>query len=323
MSSKALGQAIALAAHTNGVLTTTALRAAGINPRVAERQVRSGRWQRVAHGVYLPHLRDPTGLEMGHAAAALAGDDVVLSGLVVLRELGLRWIPPSPNLLALVDADVRTPSSGRITLRRTKDVDALATWSRAGLQLAPPQRAIIDGARELDVLRDVRGVVLGAVADGWADVDELRQVLDCTQRNGSGLTRRALRDAGRGCASPPEAELVDELVGCGRPFYVNPDLFLNGRLLGSPDVWLVGTGLGGEVESKERHEGDEQTESTYDRHERVTGAGIELVHLSVRRIRRDVREAAAYLYHRAASRRRAGGGDPPGLIVVPKGPLLH
>jgi hypothetical protein len=113
---------------------------------------------------------------------------------------------------------------------------------------------------------------------------------------------------------------VDTLVGCGRPFYVNPQLLLHGRALGSPDVWFLGTGVGGEVESVERHGSDDDTETTYDRHERMTAPGLELVHLSVRRIRRDVDEAARHLLDRVAARDEP---EPPGLVVVPRGPLLR
>lgn len=310
------------ARSTGGLLTLSQLKAAGCSPDAAERQVRAQRWQRPARAVYALHERELTGLELGRAASLLTGTPVVISGLVVLRELGLRWIPARPHVLALVEPAVRTPSSGQVVLRRTKQLGDLQTWRRAGLDLAPPARAIVDGARELDRLQDVRGVVLGAVTDGWADVEELRTVLAATQRNGSGLCRRALLDAERGCASPPEAELVDALIGCGQPFYVNPELWLDGRLLGMPDVWLVGTGTGGEVESRERHEGDDaDVESTYDRHERMTAPGIELVHLSVRRIRADVHEAAAHLLRRAAAAARSRL-EPPGLVVVPRGPLL-
>jgi hypothetical protein len=112
---------------------------------------------------------------------------------------------------------------------------------------------------------------------------------------------------------------VDALVGCGQPFYVNPELWLDGVLLGCPDVWLVGTGTGGEVDSQERHGDDDQVENTYDRHERITAPGLQLVHLSVARIRRDVGEAAGHLLARA----RSGPAAPPGLVIVPQGPLLR
>lgn len=315
--------ALSLAAASGGVVTAAELAAAGCSPRLAERQVRAGRWQRTAHGVYLPHDRPPTTMELGHAAGRLTGSRVVVSGLLAVRQLGLRWIPETDVLLALVPAEVRTPSSGRIRLRRTAQLAAVATWRCGGVELALAERAVVDAARELPRLRDVRGVVLGAVADGWADVEGLRRVLDTTQRNGSGLTRRALLDAERGCASPPEAELVDALIGCGRPFYVNPQLLLDGRLLGCPDVWLPGLGIGGEVESVERHGSSHDTETTYERHERMTTPGLELLHLSVRRIRRDPAEAARHLLLRAQQRSHLVRPEPAGLVVVPCGPLLR
>lgn len=324
MGSSSINTIAALAGATGDIVTTADLVTAGLDPAVAERQVRARNWQRPARGVYVTSDRQLTGLDLGRVAGRLAGRRLVVSGLVVLREVGLRWLPESEQVVGLVDPQVRTPSSGRVVLRRTKKLAALETWHRGGLDLAPVDRAVVDAAWEISSLRDVRGIVLGAVADNWVGADDLDRVLAMTQRNGSGFTRRAIRDARRGAASPPEAELVDELIGCGMSFYVNPDLFLDGRFLGSPDVYLPGLGLGGEVDSRERHESDDgDVESTYDRHERITsGTGIELVHLSVRRIRRDVTEAAAHLLSRVPERRRMARPQPPGLVVVPRGPLL-
>jgi hypothetical protein len=228
-------------------------------------------------------------------------------------------------LHVLVPAESQIGSTAALTITRTKTFDALETWVRNDAKYADPGRAVVDTCRALAGLRDVRGVVLASVADRWATVDELREVLDSGQRNGSALTRRAIRDAERGGASPPEAELVDALIGCRLPFYVNPELWLDEVLLGCPDVWLVGLGLGGEVESKERHGGEEQTENTYDWHERMTAAGIELVHLSVGRIRRSAAESAAHLLRKARARADLAPDrrQPPGLRVVPRGPLLR
>lgn len=324
VGSRSIEQVRALAATQDGIVTTPDLLAAGLDPRIAERQVRAGHWQRPARGIYVPHDQPLSGLLLGRVAGLLASERVVVSGLVVLRELGLRWLPASDEVLGLVDPAVRTPSSGRVVLRRTARLDQLQTWQRSGVVLAPAPRAVVDAARAQGSLREVRGIVLGAVADGWADADGLDRILSTTQRNGSGLTRRALTDARRGAVSPPEAELVDALIGCGIPFYVNPELRLGGRLLGSPDIWLAGLGLGGEVESRERHERDATlVESTYDRHERMTSPGIELVHLSVQRIRRDVAAAAAYLLSRGRDRLRLPQREPLGLEVVPRGPLLR
>lgn len=323
MGSRGIDATMALACARGGVITTAELVAAGLDPAVAERQVRTGRWQRPSRGVYVTHDRALSGLDLGRIARQVAGQRVIVSGLVALRELELRWLPDSDDVLGLVAADLHTPSNGRVVLRRTKGLEALQTWHRAGVELAPVDRAVVDAAWQTASLRDVRGIVLGAVADRWASADDLERVLATTQRNGSGLTRRAIRDAQRGAASPPEAELVDELIGYGVPSYVNPDLLLDGRFLGSPDVYLPGLGLGGEVESQERHGSDDDVEATYDRHERITSSGIGLVHLSVRRIRRSVREAAGHLLSEAAARTLLPHPEPPGLSVVPRGPLLR
>lgn len=324
MGSRSIDLVRALSAPHRDTVTAAELVAAGLDPRIAERQVRRGSWQRPTRGVYVTHARELTGLDLGRVACRIGGDHVVVSGVLALRELGLRWLPDAHTVLALVPPDVRTRSNGRVVLQRTKDLAGLQTWSRGGLRMAPVARAVVDAARGSASLRDVRGVVLGAVADGWADVPTLAEVLGTTQRNGSGLARRAIEDARRGAASPPEAELVDALVGCGVPFYVNPDLLLHGRLLGSPDLWLPGLGLGGEVDSVERHEQDDAAvASTYDRHERITEPGLELVHLSVQRIRRSVSEAAGHLLDRARRRAQLGLREPDGLIVVPTGPLLQ
>jgi hypothetical protein len=320
MGSSDITGIVTRSSSSHAIVTAAELRAAGLDPRIAERQARRGRWQRPTRGVYVTHDRALSGADLARVARRVGGPASVVSGAVVLRELGLRWVPTTDQVVALVPPQVRTRSNGRVVLRRTQDVGSLQTWQRFGLPLAPVARAVVDAAREAPDLRDARGVVLGCVADRWADVPSLTEVLGTTQRNGSGFCRRALLDAERGCASPPEAELVDELIGCGVPFYVNPDVLLDGRLVGSPDIWLVGRGLGGEVDSVERHEQDDAAvASTYDRHERFAAHGLELVHLSVRRIRRDVAEAAGHLLARAQHLRP----EPAGLTVRPRGPLLR
>lgn len=303
-----------------GVLRACDLHLAGISPDAAERAVRDQQWQRPARAVYVPHARPLAPLALGRAAAAYVAAPYLLSGLVALHLLGLRWLPPLEGAHLLVPDRVRKPSSLRVRVQRTQEWADLGSWSRGGLRLAPAERAVVDAARHTTSLRDVRGIVLGAVADRHATALELLTLVDAGQRNGSALVRRAVRDAQRGCASPPEAELVDALVGNGMPFLVNPDLYVEDRLVGSPDVWIVGTPVCGEVESVERHGSDASVASTYERHERFVAAGLKPVHLDVRRIRRSPREAANHLLGRAAA---SAAPMPTGLRVVPKGPVLR
>lgn len=301
------------------VVTVTDLKAEQVSRDAAERRVRGKTWQRPARGVYVKHAEPLSRLELGHVAAAYAGDDLVLTGLVVLHELELRWLPALHQVDALVPDGVRRPDSIRVRLHRTTQFAQLETWVLGGLRWADAERAVVDAGRQIPSLRDVRGVVLGAVADRHATVEGLREHLDAGRRNGSALVRRAIRDAERGCVSPPEAELVDALIGRRQRFLVNPEIWHRGVLLGSPDIWLVDLGVGGEVESVERHGTAQSTETTYDRHERFADAGIELVHVPVRRIRADVGAAACHLLRRAADARR---GPVTELVVVPRGPVL-
>jgi hypothetical protein len=314
-----LAKAHLLAKPTYDVLTLDTLTAAGLCGRWAARQARRGCWQCLARGVYVIHDGPMSDLTYGHAAAAYAGDTGVVTGLVPLRMLGLRWLPRIEMVEALVPDQVRRPDSKQVRLTRTTGLEKLMTWNRGGLCLAPADRAIIDASRGLSDLREIRGVLLGGVADGHASVEDLRCILDAGQRNGSALTRRAIGDAERGCASPPEAELVDGLIGCGEPFLVNPEVWYGDILVGQPDVHFLGRAGTGEVESVERHGSLEDRESTYDRHERWVGYGCEPTHLSVRRIRADIREAVGHLLAQV----RDSGPWPSALRVVPRGPVLR
>lgn len=306
------------AASTRGLLTVPVLARLGISRDAAERAVSSGRWRRPVRGGYVPYARPSEPVELAMSGATYVGRRCVLTGLIPLHLLRLRWLPDATEAHLLVDDLVRRESQGPFVAQRTMCLDELDTWSRHGLRFASVERAVVDAARRAGSLREARGIVLGAVADRKASVPGLESALATCRRNGSALARRAIGDATRGCASPPEAELVDALLPLRRPFLVNPELWLDGVKLGSPDVLLVGASVGGEVESAERHEGDGKTESTYDRHERFASAGVELVHLSVARIRRDPREAAGYY----AARATAGPPPPRGLVVLPRGPIL-
>jgi hypothetical protein len=193
--------------------------------------------------------------------------------------------------------------------------------------------AVVDAAREVserrdcsDVLkvREVRGIVLGAVHADRCTPDELLRVLALTGTQHSALARRACRDAERGAVSPPEAEMVDDALALGVPFYANVAVWVRGRFLGIADGWLVGTGVGWESDSKEEHGEGEKLDATFMRSERFRLAGAHLAHVTPSRYRTEglpwwEREVFAEVRRRQA----AGLGDPPGLqLRDPRGPLL-
>jgi hypothetical protein len=193
-----------------------------------------------------------------------------------------------------------------------------------GLRLAGTTRAIVDAARQCASLQDVRGLVMAALNGKHTTAAALRCELDAGPRRGSGWCRRALDDWDDGARSAPEAEAADwlrEEVRAGRcpAFLLNPTLLVDGVEVGSPDVYVPGTGLGNEMDSRRHHSGDKDLDATLLRHRRFADYAVVLEHVTPARFRRNPAGWAWSFAARADARRHLG--DPPGLVVKPTGPL--
>lgn len=314
-----------------GVVSASELRNAKVDMSVVARLVHQQSWTWLWRGMYLC-AGSPVGpLVRAHAATKHARQglprarpqpEVVMSGLAGAQALGLRWVPVHERVQVLVGPQVHRKSNDQVLVRRTADVASIDTWRWGGLAVADAARLVVDGTRECLSLRDVRGLVLGAIADGHADAASLLELLDAGAVGGTAWARRAVGDAVRGAASPPEAELVDGLLGCGHPFYVNPEVRVSGAFVGYLDVYLVGTGVGAEVDSKERHGQEDTLDDTLARHDRADTGGLSLVHVTPTRYRADPAAFRARLLGKVVERRSRGLGEPAGIEVIPRGPLL-
>jgi hypothetical protein len=317
--------AAALALRHGGFLTPRQLSAAGFDEDLARREVAARRWQRPLRGYYVPNTDPLTDVLLARIATAYAGRASLLTGLIAARALQMRWVPTLPGAQVLVPAGVRRPSSRLVHVRRCAALHELTPTLWQDVRLAPAARVVLDGALRLDSLRDVRGLVLGAVADELTTPEELAALLAGEPFNGTALLRQAVGDAADGAASPPEAEMADALRGCRQPFLLNPELWIDGQLVGSPDGYFLGLGAGWEVDSRERHEGDESFDDTLGRHTRFGGHGLVLAHPTPKRIRQHTEATAAAVLEVARARLLLPPGfrEPPGLEVVPKGPVLR
>lgn len=333
--------AATLGATSAGVVTAAALRLAGAHPDAVTLALAS-RWQAPVRGVYVLHQQPLSAVELAHVAVAHAGAGAVLTGLAAARALGLRWVPDLPAAMVLVEPERRRASSqGQVLVRRCAGLSSLATSSWAGLRVAPVAQVVADACRQVvshrrsghdgtrpqawldeTCLREVRGLVLGAVADRRCTVEELVAVVEAGAMNGSALLRRACRDAGRGAASPPEAELGDGLWGLGVPFWCNVEVHDDQGLVAVLDAYLVGTGVGAEVDSRQEHASEQHLDATLRRHRKVQSRGAELLHVTPTRYRSDPAGFHRELVAAAQGRLARGLGDPPGLRFVPRGPLL-
>lgn len=318
-------KAAAIAARHGGFIRTKQLTAAGIDEDLARREVLAKRWQRPIRGYYVPHPDPLPDLVLARMATSYAGPSSLLTGLIAARALRMRWVPTLPGAQVLVPADVRRRSTALLSVRRCAALPELTPWLWDGVRMAPPARVVLDSALRLGTLRDVRGVVLGAVADGLTTPEAIAALLALEPFNGTALLRHAVADAAEGAASPPEAEMADALRGCGQPFLLNPELWMDGQLVGSPDGYFVGSGAGWEVDSRERHEGDESFDDTLGRHTTFGGHGIVLAHPTPRRIRAQTDATAAAVLAVAQARLLlpADVREPRGLVVVAKGPILR
>ena len=320
-----------LGKDTHGVVSADELRAAKADMTVLPRLLSGGDWTRLWRGMYLTAAHPPGQVVLSQAAikhAALRHRDArgaarpVVTGLAGARALGLRWVPDGQRVQVLVGPDVQRGSNEHVLVRRAADLETVPTWNWGGLPVANAARLVVDGARECRSLRDVRGLVLGAIADGQTAPDDVLALLHIGAVGGTAWARRAVRDAQRGAASPPEAELADDLLGGGWPFYVNAEVWIDGAFVCVLDVYLVGTGVGGELDSRERHEEPDALDDTLQRHDRAGRRGLALVHVTPNRYRADPAAFHARLFQAVADRRRSGLGEPHGLVLRPRGLLL-
>ena len=287
--------AVGLAALVDaGVVTRCQLLAAGADRTLFDREVRAGRWSRPFPGIALT-LAEPTAAHLARAALLAGGADSALTGLTAARLHGLRDVPDGGPVDLLVPVRRRLQVPAGVRLRRT--AHDIVTEQVQGSRVVPADRAVTDAALRLPRLQDVRALLLAGVADGRFDVDRLDLLLLGAPQRGSAHLRRALRDARRGAASAPEAELVDLLLPVARrlrlELLVNAEVRHRGLLLGRVDALLPALALGVEVDSRRHHGSSKDLEATLRRHDRFAAAGVRLLHVTPWAVRVDPQDVVA------------------------------
>jgi hypothetical protein len=324
--------------QSHRVLTAEALRAAGATRSVIYEARRRGTLQDLpgVEGIYVLGVEPYDDVVRMHAAATLAGPEAIITGLWGARVHGLPWVPAGGACMVRIDAaHKRRGSEGFVSVCRTNTMERIETVDVHGLRIAAAAQCVIDAARQVQSdpatrrplapdleLRAVRGLVLGAIAQGRCTPEQLEAVLGQGSIRWTAKIRRALTDAARGAASPPEAELVDGLLPYGIPFYCNVEVWFWGRLIGVLDVLLVGTRVGGEMDSRQEHGDEDQLDATLLRDGTFKDVGFDLRHVTPTRYRRDPEAFHQLLIALAQAQVAAGLGLPDGIELRPRGPLL-
>lgn len=307
---------VALTVVRAGLVTRAALVAAGVDDDLGDRLARTGTWRRLAPSVYLASPGPPTDGQLVEAAVAHAGGDLVVTGSLACRAADLRDAPAGGPVDVLIPPGTRVVSTPYVRVRQSGR--AARTWTRGGVRYAMPARALGDAARRTGDLREVRAVVLAAVADGACGVEDLQAELTGGARRGSALLRRAVQDARAGAWSAPEAEAADLVRRGARArllprFALNPLLTVAGQVVGRPDGWLLGTAVGWQVDSRRHHSSQGDFDATLAVHDRFARHGLTLLHVTPRRLRQQGQEWVESLAAAVA----AGRQQPHGLVVTP------
>jgi hypothetical protein len=149
-------------------------------------------------------------------------------------------------------------------------------------------RAVIDTARELRNLRDVRAIIAESVQRGLATPEQLVEELEHSHSAGSLLPRRAVEDMVAGARSAPEAEFRDLVLQSDvlpEPEWNARIVAADGFLIAIADAWWKRARMIAEINSMEHHLYGETWVATMRRQERLAAEGILVVPIPPSRIR--------------------------------------
>ncbi|MDP9181201.1 MAG: hypothetical protein M3P04_00310 [Actinomycetota bacterium] len=266
-----------LGAERQGVVTLDDVIGVGLDPALPRREAAAGRWQRLLPQIYLPGTAAPTERQRIHAAALYAGPEAVITGRAGCALRGVKAIAlASADVTVLLPHRVRRVSAEFVRLVRVRDMPEWQVLRREGsadLRVAPIDRCVADAIRGATDLAEARAVAASALRERDVPWDAVAGQAS-RPGPGAGHGTRAVRDIADGVRSPAEGDLHDVLLPAARrgqlPSYLlNPDVYMNGVLLGSPDAWFVGLGLGDEQDSREWHGSEDALDATLTRHRKT------------------------------------------------------
>jgi hypothetical protein len=183
----------------------------------------------------------------------------------------------------------------------------------AARRYAFPARAVVDTARWLTDLREVRALVGDAVQDRHCAVAQLTDELRAGGTPHGALLRKVIAEVTAGVRSAPEAELRDLIARARLPMPLfNPRLYLpNGTFIACPDAWWPDAGVAIEVDSRQWHLAPDDWERTMVRHSDLGQHGIVTLHVTPYQLR-----SAPDAFLRRAANAYNSGIARPRLAVV-------
>lgn len=248
-----------------------------------------GPWRSVLPGVYLALPSVPAQAQCETAAILYAGPYAMITGAAALRFYEFQQVPgrAGDGVDILIPARFQRASTGRVRVHRTRHMPSMWAKGPSARRYAFPARAVVDTARWLTDLREVRALVADAVQNNHCAIGQLADELRvCGTPNGA-LLRKVIAEAADGVRSAPEAELRDLIVKAQMPMPLfNPRLYRpNGDFIACPDAWWPDAGVAIEIDSRQWHLSPDDWERTMTRHSDLGQYGIVTLHATPHQLR--------------------------------------
>ena len=274
----------------DSVVTRPQARQAGLSRHAITYRLRDdGPWRILLPGVYLTLPGVPTQAQREVGALLYGGPNAMITGTAALRFYEFRQLPRRDNEIVdiLIPARFKRTSTGCARVHRTTLMPRMWANGPAERRYVYPARAVVDAARGLTDLREVRALVGDAVQNRHCAVAQLSDELRTGGTPNGALLRKVIAEVTEGVRSAPEAELRDLIIRGRLPMPLfNPRLYLpNGTFIASPDAWWPDAGVAIEVDSRQWHLAPDDWERTMARHSDLGQYGIVTLHVTPHQLR--------------------------------------
>ena len=274
---------VAHLAAQHGVISLAQCRAAGLTDSQVRNLTRSGRWERLAPGVYAVSLHRTTWVRKLWIAHLHAGPDSVVSHESAGRLHRYTQVPAG-RVVLMTGRNCRYGPDG-VRLHRADDLCPDDVTKFDGLPVTKPLRTIVDLAGVLRIA-PIRSLVDDVVTSKRFTLAEIGAAMDALRRRGKpgiALLSRVLDDQGPGDGmSRSELErLLDEVIllsGLPRPVHEYP-LPGRGAMTGFVDRCWPEARLIVEADGRKWHTRREQMRRDASRSLEASAAGFETTRL--------------------------------------------
>jgi hypothetical protein len=279
------------AAATDGLILVSTMLALDVPPSTIAFRARKtgGTWWRPLGGLIALARGALTVHQRLVGALLVCGDRACVTGLAACRLYGLERVPEHDHVHVLIPHEERRRSEGFLLVERTTRIPP-SPRIRDGIRCAPLERALVDGARRLTRIDEVRALLCEAVQRRMTTVRALRAEVEIGSCRGAALVRIVITEIEDGIRSAAEAwwrALVATMDGFPEVHWNTRVIRSDGSFLASPDGFVDEVALALELHSFTHHADLETFDATMRREAEMTAAGLVVVPVTPRELRED------------------------------------